>query len=283
MNKLSFERQATVLSLLTEGSSIRSAERITGVTSKTIRSLLVNAGQEAQDILDRKMRDINTRFMQVDEIWTYVQKKNKNCTPLEKAKGEVGDQYVYVAIDAETKLVPLFLLGKRNSESAHRFMQELNSRLSSGSKQRFQLTTDSFNAYTVAVYLAFDNVDYAQIHKNYKGSGIDEHRYSPASLISITINPVFGEPNPTMISTSFVERQNLTMRMQMKRFGRLTNAFSKKRENLQAALSLHFYWYNFMKVHTTLRMTPAMKAGLTKHIWDWQDLFSGGRTYRIAA
>jgi IS1 family transposase len=285
MNKLPFDKQATILSLLVEGTSIRSAERITGVTSKAIRKLLVHAGQKAEVILDSELRNINSRFIEVDEIWTYVQKKQKNCTLREKMSGEVGDQYVYVALDAESKLVHSFLLGKRTSECAVRFMRDLNSRLSEGTRSRFQLTTDSFNAYTTAVYLAFDNVDYAQVHKTYgKEDKRDQKRYSPADLIYITVNPVFGEPDPRRISTSFVERQNLTMRMQMRRFTRLTNAFSKKKENLQAALSLHFYHYNFMRIHKTLRMTPAMKANVTKSIWGWDDLlFREERTYRIAA
>ncbi|HET9136013.1 MAG TPA: IS1 family transposase [Candidatus Kapabacteria bacterium] len=283
MNILSIEKRVKVLTLLTEGNSIRAIERITGVTTKTIMSLLLNAGNKAKIILDQEIRNINSRFLQVDEIWTFVYKKQKNLTPSEKKKGEYGDKYIYVAIDADTKLAPLHLVGARTDKDAKRFMRELNNRLSEGTKNRFQLTTDGFQAYRDAVYLAFENVDYAQIFKNWYREDVEDRKYSPPALESITVNPISGNPNPAYASTSFVERQNLTMRMQMRRMTRLSNGYSRKLVYLEAAVALHFFWYNFLKIHSSLRMTPAMKANITHRIWSWEDFLDYDEFYRMAA
>jgi len=270
MNKLSLQKQIIVLSLLVEGNSIRSVERITDVHRDTIMRLLISAGRRALDIHDRHMVNLKCNLLQVDEIWTYVGKKQKNLNLDERyyEKTEYGDQYVFVALDAETKLVPVFRIGKRNKEVTNSFMNEVRARIDS----KFQLSSDSFQPYLSAVKGAFqeEDIDYAQLHKSYGEEYAGEKRYSPAKITGIKLIPLIGEPKTEHISTSFIERQNLTMRMQMRRFTRLTNAFSKKLENLQHAVSLHFFYYNFMRIHKTLRVTPCMQAGITKTIWDWE-------------
>jgi len=183
----------------------------------------------------------------------------------------LGDQYVFVALDADTKLVPAFQVGKRTAEIAISLMAELATRIST----RFQLSTDSFRPYFYAVDTIYGtDVDYAQIHKHYGEEPRGEKRYSPPAIIRVSIKPLIGEPKPTKISTSYVERQNLTLRMQMRRFTRLTNGFSKKLENLKAALALHFFHYNFMRIHQSLRVTPTMQARIARQIWNWQNLLT---------
>ncbi len=269
MNALPLEKKALVLNSLIEGNSIRSTVRLTGVNKKTVMRLLVEAGYRAQAILDRELVNIQSNFIQVDEIWTYVQKKQKQTVPFESE--EYGDQYVFVAMDAETKLVPSFLVGKRNQINCVAIMKELQYRITN----RFQLTTDSFKPYFNAVDSVFgEDVDYGQIHKEYREDNKGERRYSPAQIVRVIINPLLGTPKRKNISTSHIERQNLTMRMQMRRFTRLTNAFSKKLENLKAATALHFYHYNFMRIHSSLRVTPAIEARITSRLWKWEDLFS---------
>lgn len=266
---LSFEKKILVLSGLVEGASIRSIERMTGVNRNTIMTLLRKAGEKAQETLDREMVGLQSKRVQVDEIWCFVGKKQKQCTVEEKKEGYYGDQYVFVAIDADTKLVPVHRIGKRTLPMSLSIMKELQARITT----RFQLSTDSFSPYFEVVDRVFGtDIDYAQIHKHYAEVPDGEKRYSPANIIRITIKPLIGEPKRKHISTSYVERQNLTMRMQMRRFTRLTNAFSKKLENLNAAVALHFYHYNFMRIHQSLRVTPAMEAGITRHVWTWNDL-----------
>ena len=218
-------------------------------------------------MLDREMVNLEVSQLQVDEIWTFVTKKQKRVT--ENDGPEVGDQYVFVAIDADTKLVPAFRVGKRNGELAHSFMNELASRINT----RFQLTTDAFRPYIDAVDRVFGTeIDYGVLHKQYgEETKEDQRRYSPASIIAINKKVITGSPRRKNISTSYIERQNLTMRMQMRRFTRLTNAFSKSLKHLQAALALHFWHYNFMRLHETLRVTPAMEAGISKHLWTWEE------------
>ena len=217
------------------------------------------------------MRGLTCNYVECDEIWTYVFKKQGRLKPKEK-RGEKGDQYVFVALDRETKLVPIFMVGRRNLDTATTFMAELRIRI----PNRFQLTTDKFVAYFEAVDSVFGaDIDYAKLRKVYHGDG-NGHRegYSPSDLKRIDINKLIGKPDRSKICTSFVERQNLTIRMQLKRFTRLTNAFSKKLACLKAAMALHFWHYNFMRSHSSLRMTPAMAAGITNTFADWKNVLT---------
>jgi len=277
MNRLPIEKQALVLNSLIEGVSIRATVRLTGVNKKTVMRLLVEAGYRAQDILDREMVNIQSNFVQVDEIWTYVGKKQKQLKPF--VSEDLGDQYVFVAMDSETKLVPTFLVGKRNEINSISIMKDLQYRITN----KFQLTTDAFKPYFNAVDSVFgEDVDYGQIHKEYREDSKGEKRYSPAQIVRVIIKPLIGNPKRKRISTSHIERQNLTIRMQMRRFTRLTNAFSKKLENLKAATALHFFHYNFMRIHSSLRVTPAMEARITNRLWNWEDLLTRG-SEKIAA
>jgi len=223
-------------------------------------------GDRCGQILNERMRKLPCRVVQVDEIWTYVGKKERHITD-EDNPLEVGDQYVFVAMDSETKLVPSFRIGKRNAANTWYFMQDLEQRFA----YRVQLTTDGFRPYINAVEDAFGvNVDYAMLVKLY---GKDESEpYAPAQIVNSLPIPVMGNPQSRLISTSHIERQNLTIRMQLRRFTRLTNAFSKKLENLKAACALHFAFYNFCRVHQTLRVTPAMAAGVSDSIWSLEML-----------
>lgn len=279
MNILSNEKKSLVLSLLSEGNSIRSTERMTGVHRDTIMRLMVAVGRQARIVLNAEMKNLTVKKLQVDEIWTYVGKKQKQLT--EDDKEEYGDQYVFVALDADTKLIPAFKVGKRNGINATSFMMELKGRIVT----RFQLSTDCFSAYPEAVDQVFGaDIDFGTIHKVYRAEpGKDsEYRYSPANIIRIDKQSISGDPNWKDVSTSYIERQNLTMRMSMRRFTRLTNAYSKKLENLEAALNLYFWHYNFARVHEALRCTPAMEAGLTRHIWTWNDLLNYNREAKAA-
>jgi IS1 family transposase len=269
MNRLPLEKQALILSHLVEGSSVRSIERITGVHRDTIIRLMISAGEKASEILDSQMMNLDVKRLQVDEIWTFVGKKQRRVTR-EEIKLGFGDQYVFVALNPDTKLIPAFRVGRRNGSLAISFMSELKTRI----RTRFQLSTDSFSAYKDAVDSVFgEDIDYAQIHKQYSTDIVKgEHRYSPGCIVGVNIRPITGNPVHEHISTSLVERQNLTMRMNMRRFTRLTNAFSKRIRSLQAALAIHFFHYNFMRIHQSLRVTPAMEARLTSHVWAWQEL-----------
>lgn len=282
MNTLPVHKQILILSSLVEGNSIRSIERITGVHRDTIMRVLVSAGKKALEIHDSTMINLKSNLIQVDEIWTFVGKKQKQLTFTERYyenKSGYGDQFVFVGIDAQTKLVPAFKVGRRTTENAFSFMSELKTRIDT----RFQLSTDSFKPYLNAVKYTFGNdIDYAQIHKIYGEEIINEKRYSPARITGINIIPLIGKPEEKDISTSYIERQNLTMRMQMRRFTRLTNAFSKKLENLKHAVALHFFHYNFMRIHQTLRGTPCMVAGLTNTIWSWERFLGIEETRKIA-
>jgi IS1 family transposase len=268
MNTLPVDKKALILSHLVEGLSVRAIERLTGVHRDTIIRLMISTGERALEIMDSQFTNLTVKRLEVDEIWTYVGIKQKRLSLSEYS--ERGDQYVFVAIDPDTKLVPAFMVGKRNSTTTLRFLEMLNARI----KNRFQLSTDSFTAYRDAVDWVFGTeIDYAQIHKEYSsGDTKGPHRYSPGCITGIKILPMVGHPLKKYISTSLVERQNLTMRMQMRRFTRLTNAFSKKLVSLQGAVSLHFFHYNFIRVHQTLRVTPAMEAGITNHVWNWEEL-----------
>lgn len=282
MNKLPLEKQILLLSMLTEGSSIRSIERITGVNRNTVMSLLVRAGQQAQIILDQRCRNLQSNYVQVDEIWSYVSKKQKQATSESDKQNGFGDQYIFVALDAETKLVPVFVVGKRTMENADFIMRELSERI----PKRFQLSTDAFPAYRLSVYKYLGGeVDYGQVIKSYGGTERgQEARYSPAKILSVTLRAVMGQPRMKKISTSYIERQNLTIRMENRRLTRLTNAFSKKVENLKAAMALHFFHYNFIRGHSSLHgVTPAMAAGISQSFWSWEQFLMEERTWKVAA
>lgn len=274
MYTLKTEQRIRIVSALVEGNSIRSIERMTGIHRDTIMRLLVQVGEHCQRLLDERMRGFHSRLIQADEIWTFVGKKERRLSLDERLNPELGDQYVFVALDAETKLIPTFAVGKRDSETAVRFIMDLKERLVGNG--RIQLTTDGLNAYIGAVELAFgSDVDYAQQVKLYEAVNPGPGRYSPPRVSEVVSTPIQGNPDPDHISTAYVERQNLTIRMQIRRFTRLTNAFSKKLANLKAALALHFAHYNFVRVHRTLRCTPAMAAGVTDHIWNWDEILEG--------
>ena len=275
-NNLSPEKKSLVLTHLVEGLSIRSIERITGITKRAIIRVIVEYGEKAREIQEREMVNLKSNFVQVDEIWTYVGRKQKRVLPRDSE--EIGDQYVFVAMDSETKLVPSFIVGKRSQENALSLLKDLQYRI----PNRFQLSTDSFAPYYPAVDSVFgEDIDYGQIQKQYAQDQAGYKRYSPADIVRVIIRPLIGKPRRKRISTSHIERQNLTMRMQMRRFTRLTNAFSKKLENHKAAVALHFFHYNFMRIHSSLRVTPAMEARITNRVWSWEDLMGGAQ--RIAA
>jgi IS1 family transposase len=268
MNVLPIEKQIQIVSALVEGNSIRATARMIGVEHKTVMRVLLRVGDRCGQILNERMRRLSCKIVQLDEIWTYVGKHERFVQP-EENPAEVGDQYVFVAMDSETKLIPSFRVGKRNAANTWYFVQDLQQRLVG----RAQITTDGFRPYINAIEDAFGaNVDYAMLIKMYSESGQADKRYSPGEFVNALPIPVTGNPKPFLISTSHIERQNLTIRMQLRRFTRLTNAFSKKLENLKAALSLHFAWYNFCRVHSTLRVTPAMAAGISGEVWSLDKL-----------
>jgi IS1 family transposase len=268
MNKLPVEKQAVAVSALVEGSSIRSVERMTGIHRDTIMRLMVRTGQNCQELMDSSMRNLQCENLQVDEIWCYVGKKQRHIQITDDLN-ELGDQWVWVALDADSKLIPSFLVGKRSIQNAYAFIQDLSERLDN----RVQISSDSLKAYADAIEQAFGmEVDYGQIVKSYEAEPVGAGRYSPPHVVSATRTVIAGNPDVRKISTSYVERSNLTMRMQMRRLTRLTNAFSKKLENLKAAVALHFAHYNYVRVHSSLRVTPAMAAGITDHIWSVEDL-----------
>jgi IS1 family transposase len=271
MNKLSTEKRSQIVSAMVEGNSLRSISRMTGVSLVTILKLLADLGNVCAESHHALIRNVHAARVEVDEIWNYCYAKAKNV-PEEKKGTGAGDVWTWVAIDADTKLIISYLVGGRDALRAWQFMQDLASRVS----RRIQLTSDGLRLYIEAVEGAFGfGVDYAQLVKVYGASGdTPEARYSPATCIGCEMKAVIGNPDPEHISTSFVERQNLTMRMSMRRFTRLTNAFSKKLENLRHAVAIHYMHYNFCRVHKTLRVTPAMEAGLAHHIWSIEELIA---------
>jgi IS1 family transposase len=271
VNTLKLEKQIAILSALVEGNSIRSTERMTQTHRDTIMRLLCRVGDHCQRLMDHHLRGLQSQYLQVDEIWTFVQKKQAQLTEDERDNPELGDQYVFVAIDAETKLIPTFFVGKRDGQTALQFLIALQKHL--GQNGRIQLTTDRLLAYRQAVEETFGaDIDYAQAVKIYASVDAGAGRYSPPRVSEVVKTVIVGDPDSDHISTSYVERQNLTMRMAMRHFTRLTNAFSKKLANLKAALALHFAHYSFLRVHRTLRVTPAMEAGITGHVWTWEEL-----------
>ena len=268
MNRLSLQRRTQIINCLVEGNSIRSTERMTDTHRDTVMRLLVEVGNGCAKFMDENMRDLNCRRIQVDEIWSYVQKKLRWVTRQDDPR-RVGDQWTFVALDADTKLVPAYLVGKRNRACAHAFMADLSHRLSN----RVQLSSDALASYVDAVERAFGaDVDYGQTVKYFEAEPIGAGRYSPPRVTGEERTVIVGAPDHAHISTSLVERQNLTMRMSMRRFTRLTNGFSKKIENMQAAVALHFAHYNFVRLHRTIKTTPAMAAGVTSGLWTMEQL-----------
>ena len=272
MNRLSTEKRAAVIAALVEGNSLRGTARLTGVARMTIEKLLRDLGAACRAYHDAHVRGLTTRRIQCDEIWSFVGAKQKHV-PYEK-KTEWGDCWTWTAIDADTKLVISYDVGPRISAVAYDFMKDIASRLTN----RVQLTTDGYKVYMMAVEYAFGiDIDYAILDKHYAVSTEGRrahHRYSPARVMGVKAATISGDPDRKHVSTSYVERQNLTMRMQMRRFTRLTNAFSKKVEMHAHAVALHFMHYNFCRIHQTLRITPAMQAGLTNHVWEISELIA---------
>ncbi len=271
-NNLSNEKQAAVFTALAEGNSIRSIERMTGIHRDTVMRLGVRIGQKCGEIMDSQMRNLETRVLQFDEIWGFCGKKQKHANAADRAEGK-GDVWTFVAIDAESRMVPAYLVSPtRRKHDAVQFCDDVAARVSG----RVQISTDALKSYADAVERGFGaDADYGQILKIYGQADVNEaRRYSPAKLVRINREVVSGRPDESLISTSYVERQNLTMRMHMRRLTRLTNAFSKKFSNFQAAVSLHFAYYNFVRMHKSLRMTPAMAGGVTNRIWTVQDLIA---------
>jgi IS1 family transposase len=270
MNRLTAEKRAQVISALVEGNSLRSVVRMTGAAMNTVLKLLAELGQACSDYQRKAMRNLPCKHIQCDEIWQFCYAKDRNVPVHKRGKFGFGDVWTWVALCADTKLVPCWRIGRRNAWHAQHFMYDLASRLAN----RVQLTTDGHRVYLNAVEQAFGtDVDYAMLVKIYGNDPRgEETRYSPAECIGCQATPIIGRPKAEHISTSFVERQNLTMRMGMRRFTRLTNAFSKKIENLEHAVAIHYMHYNFARIHKTLRVTPAMEAGITDHVWSLEEI-----------
>jgi IS1 family transposase len=269
MNRLDPNKRTQILHLLCEGNSIRSITRVTGVSKTTVAKLLSDVGEICSDYHDRHVRGVKSRRVQVDEIWSFTYAKQKNVAAAKAAPDGAGDTWTWTAIDADSKLVVSWFVGGRDAYSANVFIQDLAGRLAN----RVQLTSDGHRPYLEAVEGAFGaDVDYATLQKIYGAPAEGQKRYSPPECIGTQTNVIEGEPDPKHISTSYVERQNLTMRMHMRRFTRLTNGFSKKVEAHANAVALHFMYYNFCRIHKTLRMTPAMSAGVTDRLWDVKDI-----------
>jgi IS1 family transposase len=268
VNRVPFARQVQIIAGLVEGNSIRSVERMTNTHRDTIMRLMVRVGDGCARIMNDEMRDLSCHRLQLDEIWGYVHKKQRRITPTDDIS-RMGDMWTFVALDPDTKLVPTYRVGKRDGETANAFVADLSERLSN----RVQLSSDGLRAYVEAIEQAFGaDVDYGQVVKIYEAEPVGPGRYSPPRVVDAQLTVITGNPDPAHISTSFVERQNLTMRMSMRRLTRLTNAFSKKVENLHAAVALHFAHYNFVRLHRSLRVTPAMAAGVSNRLWSIEEL-----------
>ena len=270
MNKLSTAKRIQVVSALVEGNSLRATARMTGVARMTIEKLLRDLGRACAEYQAETLVNLNCRRVQCDEIWAFCYAKRKNVTTeIAEKHPDAGDVWTWTAIDADSKLVLSWLVAGRDAGSAYTFMQDVAARLS----HRVQLTTDGHRPYLEAVESAFgSDVDFATLQKLYGVDAEDEKRYSPAKCIGVDCKVVQGDPDPRHISTSYVERQNLTMRMHMRRFTRLTNAFSKRVTMHAHAVALHFMHYNFVRIHKTLRQTPAMAAGVTGKLWEVADI-----------
>ena len=269
MKRLNRETRSRVLHLLCEGNSIRAITRLTGVSKTTVTKLVVDAGSACAWYQDRVFHNLECKRLQIDEIWGFVGAKAKNASPASKSAGEAGDVWVWIATDADTKLVPSWYVGGRDSYAAMLLMDDLAPRLAN----RVQITTDGHKPYVEAIEGAFGgDVDYAMLVKLFGATPEGEKRYSPAECIGIRKTRIEGDPDPAHVSTSYAERNNLNVRMHSRRMTRLTNAFSKKIENHAHAMALHFFYYNFVRIHKTLRTSPAMAAGVTKRLWEMGDV-----------
>jgi IS1 family transposase len=268
MNRLSLARRTQVVSCLVEGNSIRSTERMTDTHRDTIMRLMVEVGTGCAALANEQMRNLPCQRIQCDEIWSFVKvKQSRIRSGTDRTK--IGDQWTFVALDPDTKLVPAYRVGKRTRDNAVAFMTDLSERLTN----RVQISSDALRSYVDAVERAFGaDVDYGQIVKFYDAEPIGPGRYAPPRVAGVERTVIAGDPDQRHISTSMVERQNLTMRMSLRPFTRLTNAFSKKLENLQAAVALHFAHYNLVRIHRTLRVTPAMAANVTDRLWSLEEL-----------
>jgi IS1 family transposase len=279
MNRLTRKQRAQILHLLCEGQSIRAVTRLTGTSKNTVAKLLVSAGHACAAYQDKTLRNLSCKRVQMDEIWSFVYAKNDNVKNAKAAPAHAGDVWTWTAICADTKLIISWLLGSRFGDAALAFVGDLESRLAN----RVQLTSDGHRPYLTAVDAAFgDDVDYAMLVKIYGADPQAETRYSPAKCIGAERQPKIGNPEYKHISTSYAERSNLTMRMHMRRFTRLTNAFSKKVENHAAAIALHTMYYNFVRIHQTLRVTPAMAAKVTEKLWEVDDIIGLVEQWELA-
>jgi IS1 family transposase len=269
MNKLPIAKRAQILNLLCEGASMRSVSRLTDTSINTVSKLLVDAGKFCAGFHDAKVRGVKAQRVQVDEIWSFTYAKARNVKTAKAAPDGAGDTWTWTAIEADTKLIVAHLVGGRDGEYAREFMCDVRDRLAN----RVQLTSDGHKAYLDAVETAFgDDVDYAMLEKLFGQAPEGQRRYSPPVIVGTRTKCCTGKPDPAHISTSYAERQNLTMRMHMRRFTRLTNGFSKKFENHAHMVAIYAVWYNWIRIHKTLRVAPAMAAGLTDRLWSWEEI-----------
>ncbi len=270
MKILDHASRARILHLLCEGNSIRSVTRLTGASKNTVIKLMADAGKACAAFHDENVRNVQAKRIQVDEIWSFTYAKQKNVASAKAAPDGAGDTWTWTAIDADSKMIVSYFIGGRDGECAMWFVDDLRTRLAN----RVQLTSDGLKAYLEAVEGAFgDDIDYAILHKVYGSSPENmKGKYSPAECIGTQKHRIEGDPDLKHVSTSYVERQNLTIRMHMRRFTRLTNGFSKKVENHAYAVALHMMYYNFVRIHSTLRMSPAMAAGVSKRLWEIGDI-----------
>lgn len=270
MNRLNIEQQKRVVAALVEGNGLRATARLTGIARMTVEKILRDLGAACHKLHDETVRNLTCKRIECDEIWSFVYAKAKNVPEDLRDTFGYGDVWTWTAIDADSKLIVSWHVGTRDAVAATMFMEDVAARI----RNRVQITTDGHRAYLSAVESAFgDNADYAMLVKIY-GAAQEETRYSPAQCIGIDMKKISGNPNMDLVSTSYVERQNLTMRMHMRRFTRLTNGHSKKLENHMHAIAIHFAYYNFVKVHMSLRSTPAMEAGITNRLWEIEDLLA---------
>jgi IS1 family transposase len=269
MNKLPLAKRAQIIQLLCEGSSLRSASRIVDCSVITVMKLLADVGEACREYQDKTLRNLPCQRVQLDEIWAFCYAKQKNVSTAKSAPTIAGDIWTWTAIDADSKLMASWMVGDRSAQTANAFIADLAGRLAN----RVQITSDGHKPYLEAIELAFGSgVDYAQLVKIYGQTVEGQKRYSPAECVGAERHPVTGAPDPNHISTSYVERSNLTIRMSNRRFTRLTNAFSKKAENHMHAFSIFAMHYNFARIHKTLRVTPAMQSGIADHVWEYEEI-----------